>query len=41
MAYIDNFTKQEIENIVANCTSYRELAKKLGYVSLGNNFKTI
>ena len=28
MAIIDNFTKEELEQIVKDCTSYRELAKK-------------
>ena len=41
MAIIDNFTKEELEQIVKDCTSYRELAKKVGYVSIGNNGKTI
>ena len=29
MAIIDNFTKEELEQIVKDCTSYRELAKRL------------
>ena len=41
MAIIDKFTKEELEEIVQNCCSYRELAKQLGYVSIGNNGDTI
>lgn len=41
MAMIDNFTKEELEQMVKESTSYRELARKIGYVSVGNNGKTI
>ena len=41
MAIIDKFSKEELEQLVAESTSYRELAKKIGYVSIGNNGKTI
>ena len=41
MAYIDNFTKEELEKIVKESCSFRELAKKLGYASIGNNTDTI
>lgn len=41
MAIIDKFTKKELEQIVSECYSYRELAKRVGYVSIGNNAKTI
>lgn len=41
MAKIDNFTKEELEEIVKECISFRELALKLGYVSTGNNGITI
>ena len=41
MARIDNFTKEELEQIVSECCSYRELARKVGYASIGNNQKTI
>lgn len=41
MAIIDKFTKEELEEIVKHCCSYRELAKQLGYVSIGNNGNTI
>lgn len=40
-AKIDNFAEEELRQIVKNCTSYRELARKLGYASIGNNHKTI
>ena len=30
MAIIDNFTKEELEQIVQNSKSYREVIKKLG-----------
>ena len=41
MAIIDNFTQEELAEIVRGVYSYRELAKRLGYVSIGNNGKTI
>ena len=41
MAIIDKFTKEELEEIVQQCCSYRELAKQLGYTSIGNNGDTI
>ena len=41
MAIIDKFTKEELEQMVRESISYRELAKKIGYVSIGNNGKTI
>ena len=40
-AKIDNFSKEELAQIVSDCTSKRELLKKLGYVSTGSNFETI
>lgn len=41
MAIIDKFSKEELEQLVEESTSYRELAIKIGYVSIGNNGKTI
>ena len=41
MAIIDNFTKEELEQMVQESTSYRELARKIGYTSVGNNGQTI
>ena len=41
MAIVDKFTKEELEQMVKESVSYRELAKKLGYVSIGNNGQTI
>lgn len=41
MAIIDNFSKEELEEIVQQCCSYRELSRQLGYSSIGNNEKTI
>ena len=42
MAIIDNFTKEELEQIVQESTSYREVILKLGYSTPnGNNNKTL
>lgn len=41
MAIIDNFSKEELEKLTKESSSYRELAKKLGYISIGSNVKTI
>lgn len=41
MAIIDKFSKEELEQMVQESVSYRELAKKIGYVSIGNNGDTI
>lgn len=41
MAYIDNFTEQELREMVNNSISFRELSRKIGYASLGDNEKTI
>ena len=40
-AIIDNFTEQELRQMVSESTSMRELSRKLGYTSIGNNSKTI
>ena len=40
-ALIDNFTVEELEELVANSTSMYELSLKLGYTAKGNNGKTI
>ena len=40
-ALIDNFTVEELEELVANSTSVYELSLKLGYTAKGNNSKTI
>jgi hypothetical protein len=31
MSYFDNYTSEEIENIVANSVSYKDFARKIGY----------
>ena len=41
MSYMDKFSKEELQQIVSECTSMRELAKRCGYVSIGNNDHTI
>ena len=42
MAIIDNFTKEELEQIVQASKSYREVITKLGYATPGgNNHKTV
>lgn len=43
MAYakVDNFTEEELRNIVSNSISMREVCRKLGYMSNGNNDKTV
>ena len=38
---MDNFSKEELEEMVADCWSMRELARRCGYSSIGNNNKTI
>ena len=38
---IDNFTKEELGNIVKECWSFRELSRRLGYTSTGANNQTI
>lgn len=38
---ISTFSKEDLQKIVKNCTSMRELERKLGYQSIGNNGKTI
>lgn len=37
MAIIDNFTKEELEQIVQESNSYREVITKLGYATTGGN----
>ena len=42
MAIIDNFSKEELEQIVQESKSYREVLAKLGYATAGgNNNKTL
>ena len=41
MAIIDNFSQEELKNLVLDCTSMRELARRLGYSAIGGNFTTI
>ena len=42
MAIIDNFSKEQLEEIVNNSTSYKEVLQKLGYKTVGgNNNKTL
>lgn len=38
---ISTFSKEDLQEIVKDCTSMRELERKLGYQSIGNNGKTI
>lgn len=39
---IDKYTKEELENVVKNSSSMREVIKKLGYATVGgNNNKTV
>lgn len=40
-AKVDNFTEEELIEIVQNSTSKRELMRKLGYQATGNNFETV
>lgn len=40
-AIIDQYTKQELEEIIKDSLSLREVAIKLGYTPTGNNSKTI
>ena len=37
MAIIDNFSKEELEILVKESTSFRELSRKIGYTSTGSN----
>lgn len=42
MAIVDNFSKEELKQIVQDSKSYKEVIKKLGYVTTGgNNHKTV
>lgn len=41
IALVRTFSKEQLEEIVKTCTSMRELERKLGYGSIGNNGKTI
>ena len=41
MAKIDNFTKEDIEKIVKESGSYKEVLRKLGYTASGNNHLTL
>lgn len=41
MAKIDNFTKEQLEQIVFESTSMREVCKKIGYTSNGSNYLTV
>ena len=41
-ALVDNFTKEELEQIVKNSRSYRDVIKKVGYTTVsGGNTKTV
>lgn len=40
-ALIDNFTKEELEKMVADSLSMRELERKIGYSAIGNNSETV
>lgn len=41
-ALVDNFTKEELEQIVKNSHSYRDVIKKVGYTTVsGGNTKTV
>ena len=42
MALVDNYTKEELERIVQESNSYKDLVLKLGYNSNGGNtYKTV
>ena len=42
MAIVDNFTKEELENLVQQSHSYKDLVILLGYASKGgNSYKTV
>lgn len=41
MTKIDRFTKEQLEEMVANSISFRELSAKIGYVTTGSNNVTI
>lgn len=41
MSYLDNFTPEEVREMANSSISMRELARKLGYQSIGNNTQTI
>lgn len=41
IALVRTFSKEQLKEIVKTCTSMRELERKLGYSSIGNNKKTI
>ena len=42
MAIVDNFTKEELEQIVQESNSYRDVIKKVGYSTVsGGNTKTV
>lgn len=41
MSKIDNFTKEELEKIVQNSCSLREVLKTIGYTVSGDNNKTL
>ena len=38
MALIDNYSKEELEQIVQQSTSFLEVLRKLGYTSHGGQF---
>lgn len=38
---IDYYTDEELKEIVATSTSYKEVLRKLGYNSNGGNHKTL
>lgn len=41
-ALVDNFTKEELEQIVKESYSYRDVIKKVGYTTVsGGNTKTV
>lgn len=40
-AKIDNFSEQELRDIVANSLSMKEVCQKVGYTSSGSNHKTV
>lgn len=40
-AIVDNYSKEELQEIVGSCISYAELKRKLGYSPKGKNSETI
>ena len=41
MALIDQYSKEELSQIVSQSTSFKEVISKLGYSAAGNNYNTV